>query len=38
MDNLLGLYEKALPKEMDWFTKLRTAKELGFDFLEISID
>lgn len=38
MDNLLGLYEKALPREMDWFTKLRTAKELGFDFLEISID
>lgn len=34
----MGLYEKALPKEMDWFTKLRTAKELGFDFLEISID
>lgn len=38
MENLLGLYEKALPKEMDWFTKLGTAKELGFNFLEISID
>lgn len=38
MDNLLGLYEKALPKDMDWSTKLKTAKELGFDFMEISID
>lgn len=38
MENLLGLYEKALPKEMDLCTKLRTAKELGFNFLEISID
>lgn len=38
MENLLGLYEKALPKEMDWFKKLRTAKELGFDFMEVSID
>jgi len=38
MDNLLGLYEKALPKDMDWSTKLATAKQLGFDFIEISID
>lgn len=38
VENLLGLYEKALPKEMDWTTKLSTAKQLGFDFLEISID
>lgn len=38
MDNLLGLYEKALPKNMDWSTKLKTAKQLGFDFIEISID
>lgn len=38
MENLLGLYEKALPKEMDWPTKLRTAQKLGFDFMEISID
>jgi len=38
MENLLGLYEKALPKDMDWSTKLTTAKKLGFDFMEISID
>ena len=38
MENLLGLYEKALPKDMDWSTKLQTAKKLGFDFIEISID
>lgn len=38
MRNLLGLYEKALPISMSWETKLRTVKDLGFDFLEISID
>lgn len=38
MKNLLGLYEKALPKDMDWATKLVTAKKLGFDYMEISID
>jgi L-ribulose-5-phosphate 3-epimerase len=38
MDNLLGLYEKALPTEMEWSTKLLAAKKLGFDFMEISID
>ena len=38
MNNLLGLYEKALPKQLGWTEKLRMAKELGFDFMEISID
>ena len=38
MQNLLGLYEKALPKAMPWQEKLVTAKKLGFDFMEISID
>ena len=37
-ENLLGIYEKALPKDMSWSTKLQTAKELGFDFMELSID
>ncbi len=37
-DHLLGLYEKALPPEMDWRERLGAARELGFDFLEISID
>ena len=38
MKNLLGLYEKALPKQWDWPEKLRMTKELGFDFMEISVD
>ncbi|MBP2643654.1 MAG: hexulose-6-phosphate isomerase [Firmicutes bacterium] len=38
MNNLLGLYEKALPRETSWEEKLQIAKELGFDFLEISVD
>ena len=36
--HLLGLYEKALDPAEDWASRLRTAKELGFDFMEISID
>ena len=36
--NLLGLYEKALPRQLNWPDKLQSAKELGFDFMEISID
>lgn len=38
MNNLLGLYEKALPRETSWTDKFRITKELGFDFLEISVD
>lgn len=34
----LGLYEKALPVEMDWATRLKIARSLGFDYVEISID
>lgn len=34
----LGLYEKAMPAEFSWHDKLSTVKELGFDYLEISID
>ncbi len=35
---LLGLYEKAIPEGMGFLERLMTAKEAGFDFLEISID
>ncbi|WP_318764732.1 L-ribulose-5-phosphate 3-epimerase [Lactiplantibacillus carotarum] len=35
---MLGIYEKALPHEMNWNQKLALAKKLGFDFVEISID
>lgn len=34
----LGLYEKALPSALTWEEKLKTTRELGFDFLEISVD
>lgn len=34
----LGIYEKALPKNISWKERLEYAKELGFDFVEISID
>lgn len=34
----LGLYEKAMPSALTWKEKLETAKEAGFDFVEISID
>lgn len=34
----LGLYEKAMPKELSWEEKLKICKESGFDYLEMSID
>ena len=37
-EHLLGLYEKALPPSLTWAERLCTAKKLGFDFVEISID
>ncbi len=35
---ILGIYEKAFPSEYSWERKLLTAKSLGFDFVEMSID
>ncbi|SMB86941.1 L-xylulose 5-phosphate 3-epimerase [Pasteurella testudinis DSM 23072] len=34
----LGIYEKALPKNLSWQDRLSIAKACGFDFVEISID
>lgn len=34
----LGLYEKAMPSDLSWKEKLLTAREAGYDFVEISID
>lgn len=34
----IGLYEKAMPKELTWREKMTAAKEAGYDFVEISID
>lgn len=35
---MLGIYEKALPHQMNWNQKLKLAKDLGFDFVEMSVD
>ena len=37
MDNLLGIYEKALPN-VSWEDKFNIAKQNGFDFIELSVD
>lgn len=34
----IGIYEKALPKNITWFERLSLAKRLGFQFVEMSID
>lgn len=34
----IGLYEKAMPKELSWKDKIMAAKKAGYDFIEISID
>lgn len=34
----LGIYEKALPKNISWTERLAIAKACGFDFVEMSID
>ena len=34
----LGIYEKALPLDIDWYKRLDLAKECGFDFVELSCD
>ena len=34
----VGIYEKALPANLSWEERLRTAAEAGYDFIEISID
>ena len=36
--HLLGIYEKALDGSGDWEERLDKARELGFDFLELSVD
>lgn len=34
----IGIYEKALPKDISWKERLLLAKKLKFDFVEMSID
>lgn len=37
MNNLLGIYEKALP-DLTWDERYKAASEAGYDFIELSID
>ena len=34
----IGIYEKATPKHFSWRERLEFAKEMGFDFVEMSVD
>ena len=34
----LGLYEKALPENLDWEERLSLARQAGYNFMELSID
>jgi L-ribulose-5-phosphate 3-epimerase len=34
----IGLYEKALPKDLSWEERLSAARDAGYSFMEISID
>ncbi|ERF60406.1 putative hexulose-6-phosphate isomerase [Treponema socranskii subsp. socranskii VPI DR56BR1116 = ATCC 35536] len=34
----IGLYEKAMPKDIGWKEKIQVAKSAGYDYIEISID
>lgn len=36
--SLLGIYEKAFPNSMGWEDKVALASNIGFDFIELSID
>lgn len=37
-DNVIGIYEKAIPNAFSWEQKIKVAKAAGFDFIEISVD
>lgn len=36
--NAVGIYEKALPQDLTWEEKFKLTHDLGFNFLEFSID
>ena len=37
-ENALGIYEKALPQSLTWEEKFNLVHDLGFNFIEFSID
>lgn len=38
MENPIGIYEKALPKDLSWAERFAAARNCGYDFLELSVD
>lgn len=38
MDNPIGIYEKALPANLNWPERFAAARAAGYDFLELSVD
>lgn len=38
MKNPIGIYDKALPKDLGWPERFAAARAAGYDFLEISVD
>ncbi len=38
MENPIGIYEKALPKDLSWAERFAAARDCGYDFLELSVD
>ena len=38
MHNPIGIYEKALPKDLSWAQRFAAARDAGYDFLEMSVD
>ena len=38
MNNPVGIYEKALPKDLTWPQRFVAAREAGYDFVEMSVD
>ena len=34
----IGLYEKAMPSELTWEERLESAKDAGYDYIEMSVD
>jgi len=38
MQNPIGIYEKALPRNMSWVERFQAARKSGYDFLELSVD
>jgi hexulose-6-phosphate isomerase len=38
MNNPVGIYEKALPRDLSWVERFAAARQAGYDFLELSVD